>query len=480
MSSTRSLVITHPAQVFGVTWLGQLLSLIGSGLTSFAVGIEIYKRSGSVAQFSLFSFFYLMPMALLSPIAGALIDRWDRRKVMLLSDVGAGLGTCLIWLLLTGSETGAWALEPWHFYIPVILSSACGAFRWPAFQASTTLLVPREQLARAIGLIDLASGVGQVLSPLLAGMLIASIGLKGIVLVDLVTFGFAVVSLALVRMPKPPESAAGQAGRGSLGKEIAHGWGFIQSRPGLFGMMLFLLVVNLSMGMVTVLITPLVLSFAEPATLGRVMSASGVGMLAGGIAMGVWGGPKRRIHGVLGFYMLAGLALVLTGVPTNAWLVGMAVTLFLFTIPIISASSQVIWQTKVAPDLQGRVFAVRRMISLLAAPVASLLAGGLADKFFEPWMAPGGALAGTVGKVLGTGPGRGVGFMFVTLGLVAIATSLITWQFPRIRNVEDELPDAIPPRTAPAPANVTSLPSPGEAKDESAAALPAASGDSKS
>ncbi|MFP2930033.1 MFS transporter [Pyxidicoccus sp. 3LG] len=445
--STQS-AAPRPTRAFGLTWLGQVASLIGSGVTHFALGIEIYKRSGSVTQFSLLTFFYLLPMALVSPLAGVLVDRWDRRKVMLLSDLGSGISSLCIWGLLQASAAGAWAIQPWHFYGPIILSALFNAFRWPAFQASTTLMVPKEQLARANGFVELASGVGQLVSPVLAGVLLLKIGLEGIVLMDLGTFAFSMVTLLMVRFPKPPVSAEGAAARGSLWKEMGLGWRFIRSRPGLMGLLGLIAVVNIVMGMVMVLVTPLILSFTDATTLGKVMSFAGLGMLFGGIAMGVWGGPKRRIHGVLVFVMLAGLPLILALLPPSPWLVGLAAALFLFNIPILSSCAQTLWQQKVPPDVQGRVFSVRRMVNLLAAPVASVLAGVLSDTLFEPWMAPGGKLADSLGRWVGTGTGRGIALLFAVMGAVLVVQALIAWQNPHIRNLEDELPDAEPGTTA--------------------------------
>lgn len=442
MNPTPQSAAPRPTRVFGITWLGQVASLIGSGVTHFALGIEIYKRSGSVTQFSLLTFFYLLPMALVSPLAGALVDRWDRRKVMLLSDLGSGIASICIWAMLQASAAGAWTLQSWHFYGPIILSALFNAFRWPAFQASTTLMVPKEQLARANGFVELASGVGQLVSPVLAGVLLLKIGLQGIVLMDLSTFAFSMVTLLMVRFPKPPVSAEGEAARGSLWKEMGLGWRFIRSRPGLVGLLGLLAVINIVMGMVVVLITPLILSFTDAATLGKVMSLSGLGMLFGGIAMGVWGGPKRRIHGVLGFTMLAGLPLMLAVLPPSPWLMGVSAALFLFNIPIVSSCAQTIWQQKVPPDVQGRVFSVRRVVNLLAAPVASVLAGVLSDAVFEPWMAKDGALANSVGQLVGTGTGRGIALLFSALGAVLVVQALAAWQNPHIRNLEEELPDA--------------------------------------
>jgi len=475
MNRSNPLVITQPLRVFGLSWLGQLLSLIGSGLTSFAIGVEIYRLSGSITQFSLFYFSYYVPLLLLSPLAGTLADRWDRRKVLLLSDVGAGFGSLLIWLLLQAGEAGMWTLQAWHFYPAIALGAAFSTLRRPALQATTVLLIPKQHLGRANGLTELAVAAGQVAAPVLAGGLVPRIGMKGIILIDLLTFLFSVGVLLLIRFPRPPESAEGQSVQGSMWKQTTYGWTFIRTRPGLMGLLLYSAHTNLVMGLVTVLITPLVLSFADIPSLGMVVSASGLGMLLGGIFMSAWGGPKRRMLGVLGTGLPAGAVLLLAGLPPTLSLVSFAASAYLFTLPIQMSCVHTIWQSKVAPDLQGRVFAVRRMVAMSASPVAALLAGPLADDLFEPWLAPGGALADSVGRLIGTGPGRGIGFLFVAMGLLSVLATVMVWLSPRVRRVEDELPDALPasPPSVPAQAPVPAV----EAGAEDTALPPTGSGD---
>jgi MFS transporter, DHA3 family, macrolide efflux protein len=286
-----------------------------------------------------------------------------------------------------------------------------------------------------------------------------------------------VLSLLLVRFPQPPPIEADSTSKRSLWREMTYGWNFIRARPGLRGLMVFAMVGNLILGLVTVLITPLILSFADVSTLGIILSISGLGMLVGGVVMSVWGGPRRRITGLIGFNMLSGLALLVAGLPPSTLIVTLGASLFLFTTPIMMSCAQTIWQTKVAPGLQGRVFAVRRMVSLSAPPVATLLAGPLADRLFEPWMAPGGALAGSVGRVIGTGPGRGIGFLFVVLGGVTLGNALVLWLSPRVRLVEDELPDALQDTPL---RYLEQEPGPSEeAQPDSPPALAAASGEPK-
>ena len=223
--------------------------------------------------------------------------------------------------------------------------------------------------------------------------------------------------------------------------EARFGWTYIRHRPGLLALLAYFASVNLIFGFVGVLVFPLVLGFADEIAMGNAFTAAGLGMVAGSILMSAWGGPKRRIYGVLGGDIFLGLALILFGLrPSFALIVAGGVLAF-FVLPIANGSSQALWQAKVEPDLQGRVFAVRRVLAQIAGPVALLMAGPLADNVFEPLLQEGGALADTVGNVIGVGPGRGIAFLFIILGVSSIIFTIIAYLYPRLRNVEDEIPD---------------------------------------
>jgi MFS family permease len=213
----------------------------------------------------------------------------------------------------------------------------------------------------------------------------------------------------------------------------------------LFLLLWYFALANFLLNVSGVMLTPLVLSFGGPDALGLVQGAFGLGMLVGSLIMSAWGGPKRRVIGLIGFATLIPLGMMITGSSMSLVIIGMGSFVLMFFIPFASALSQAIFQTKVAPDVQGRVFAIRGMIAQSIMPLAFLISGPLADGLLEPLMADGGVLATTfVGTTLGTGPGRGIGLMFVLSGILLIAASVIAFINPRIRNLEEEIPDAIP------------------------------------
>jgi MFS family permease len=424
---------------FSIVWFGQFISLVGSGLTGFALGVWTFEQTGSATYFALIGLCAVLPRVVLSPLAGAIVDRWDRRRVMILSDLGAGLTTlCLFFLILAGQ------LQIWHIYLLTGINAAFSTLQWPAFQATTALLVPKRHLGRANGLVQLGGAVSDILAPALAGALVGIIHLQGIILIDFVTFGLAVLTLLLVRFPTARTVLGNHPAAGSLWSDMTFGWKYISTRPGLLGLLLFFAIVNFFWGMVGALITPMILGWTSSDILGMIIAIAGAGMLAGSLLMSVWGGPKRRINGVLLFELLGGACFILMGLSPSFWPVAAGAFGAHITIATVYGSNQAIWQTKVAPDVQGRVFATQQMVVRAASPLAYLLAGPLADRIFDPLLAPGGSLAGVVGQFLGVGPGRGIGLIFVLMGILLIVITLIGRLNPHIRHVEDELPDAIP------------------------------------
>jgi DHA3 family macrolide efflux protein-like MFS transporter len=427
---------------FIMIWLGQVVSIHGTHLTAFALGVWIYQHTGSVTQYSLIILCSELPSILLSPIVGAIVDRSDRRLLMILSNVGAGLCTLTLSLL----SLHGW-LTLWLICILMTFLSTCEAFLRPAFSASVSLLVPKRHLGRASGMVQTGQAVAQILSPLLAGVLIIVIQIQGVLVIDFFTYLVAICSLLLVRIPSPEVTGETIGGKGSLMREAAFGWTYIMARPGIFALLCFFAVTNFAVTMSNILITPLVLSFANAAVYGTVLSVTGVGVLAGGLVMSLWGGPKHRIYGVFFYGVVQGTSLILQGLRPNAVLIAAALFCAAFSAPIVSGCFVPIIQSKTPPDVQGRVFAAMRMVSWCSVPVAYLLAGPLSDRVFEPLMATDGALAGSLGLIIGTGTGRGIGLLFSALGIVMLLATLRIYLYPRVRNIEGEMSDKLPEAT---------------------------------
>ena len=431
-------------RTFSVIWLGQLVSALGSGLTAFALPVWIYQETGSVEAFGLLFFAATVPSVLLSPFAGALVDRWDRRAVLVASDGAAALMTLVLAALL---YTGTFQL--WHLFVVSALGSALGTFQSPAFNAAVGMLVPQRHFARASGMMQTSDAVSGILTPLIAGVLVTTIGLWGILAIDFATFLVAVGTLAAVRIPNPEPSGEP---RRSLLREAHDGWAFVRARPALLYLLIYFPIVNLATGMTSPLFTPLVLSFATPAQLGAAVSVSSVGLLLGGLALSTWGGPERKVRGLVMGQIASMGCIIAAGLRPSVPLIAAAMFLNLAVGSVAAACSQAIWLSKTPKHMLGRVFAIRRMLALSTMPVAALACGPVAERVFKPLLVEGGPLADSVGRVLGVGPGRGIGLMFVLIGAFVICMTLLLYANPRVRRLEDEIPDAVPPRPVPDPA----------------------------
>jgi MFS family permease len=432
-------------------WCGQVLSLVGSSLTNFALSIWLYQRSNSTTQFALLILSTTLPAILVSPVAGVFVDRWSRRWTMILSDFCAGLCTlCIAGLFVTGK------LEVWNLCLLTALSSSFSTFQGLAYSAATTLMVPKEQLGRASGMVQSGTAVAGIISPLLATALLATIQLQGIILLDFATLCFALLCLLLVQFTEVKTEKAQEEKVGSILEDAVFGWNYFMERPGLVGLLVFIASGNFLVGLAEALTAPLVLSFASLTALATISSIDSIGMLLGSLAMSFWGGLQRQMATVFISMLLIGVSCLVSGLRASAVLFSISDFCLFFLIPIINGSIQVIYQKKVAPEVQGRVFSFRRTIAQSSLPLAYLAAGPLADRVFEPLMASGGSLADSIGQIIGFGRGRGMALIFVIAGIFTVLLTCIAYLYAPLRQVEDDLPDTIPD----APALDTSLKSP--------------------
>jgi DHA3 family macrolide efflux protein-like MFS transporter len=423
--------------VFLTIWLGQLISSLGSGLTTFALGVYIFQATHSVTQFSVIVVFGSLPGILLAPLAGVLADRWNRGTAMAVSQAGSALCVLSMSLLLMMGR-----LDLWEICLAVAAGSVFHSLQWTSFSAATTGLVPKASLGRASGMVQLAQTMSLILSPLIAGPLIMLIPIGAILLLDVLSYFVAFMTVVLVPIPNPPRTIA-KTENTTMAVEMKQGWNYIRERHGLFYLLLFFTATNFAMAVTYVLITPMMLSFASPMVLSRIISAFGLGLVISGVVMSLWRGPSARIRVVLWVVFFQGLGLLLCGVHQNTWLIAAGLCIVGLGIPIVNACTQAIWQTKTAPEIQGRVFAVRRMLVQAAAPVAYLIAGPLADRVFGPLLAVGGAWTNSVGRVIGVGPSRGIAFLFILAGAMVTLTAIVSWMARPLRQIESDVPDAL-------------------------------------
>lgn len=413
-------------------WLciGQIASLLGSGLTSFSLGVWLFRQTGSAIDLSLLAVAATLPGVLVAPLAGVLVDRFDRRSMMILSDGGAALGTLVLVLLLVAGQ-----LRLAHLFVIVGSGSAFTALQYPAFSAALAALAPDRYLGRINGLVEFGVAGVQTTAPLLGAFLLGLVGLGGVVAFDFLTFAFSIAVLSLLRVPRPEPSPERPE---APFRRLSFGWRYIRRHPALMHLLGFFATLNFLVPMALLLTTPLVLSIATAEALGTVLSSSALSAVLGGALMGAWGGPERKVRGVLAAGPLMAAGLVVLGLrPAVPWMT-LGLSLVFFVLPILNGCSQTIWMRRVEPAYQGRVFATRRMIAQFTSPAAFLIAGPLAEKLFEPLLMPSGALAATfLGRLFGTGPGRGTGLLLVALGLVLAGACVAAAFDPALRRVEN-------------------------------------------
>ena len=420
---------------FVVVSLSQLLSMTGTRVSAFGLGVWVYLETGSATRFSFILICAVFPGLLALPFAGAVVDRWDRRLVMIISDlIGiSGTGLCLL-LYATGS------LEIWHIYVAAGIGAIANAFQLPAYIAATAQLVPKQYLARISGVVQALVALSQTTGPLLGAALILYVGIGGVLAIDVATLCASIAVLAATRFP----DALFRKREESVWREVVGGFRYIARRRGFVAMNTYFLGYNLLLGFVIALTPPLVLSFASAGTLSLATMLGGVGGVVGGFVMALWGGFERRATGMIGFCVLTGMGMIVVGLyPAPVYPI-IGLVMIGASIALLNGHWQTLIQNKVGMELQGRMITTNRMIANLTEPLGYFIAGWLADAMFEPAMRAGGALSDSIGRFFGTGPGRGMALMIVVLGAVQVLVAVIGLRWRTLRYMEDALPDAIP------------------------------------
>ncbi|MCZ7429777.1 amino acid adenylation domain-containing protein [Micromonospora sp. WMMA1949] len=415
---------------------GQLISSTGSALTAFALPIWLFNRTGSVANLGLLWALALICGVLMLPVAGALVDRVSRRRIMMTASCFAGSVQLVLATLLWTDN-----LVLWHIYMLVALSSVAGSFQRIAFQSAVPQLVPKRYLGHAMGITQLSTGVATLLMPAFAAGLLATIELKGILLVDVASYVFAVLTLAVVRFP----DALGWRPRERLLVAIANGMRYSWRHRGFRLMLGYFALGNIFLAPALVLITPLVLSFGSPTQVAQVALAEAVGAVLGGVLMSLWGGPrKRRMIGVLIGNMGTAIGCVLIGLDASVAMICVGFCWLAMSMTTAQSIYATIVQVKVPQRFHGRVFSLNQTISWSTLPIGFALLAPGATALFEPMLAPGGALAGSVGAVIGTGPGRGIGFAYICFGVALILITLGGFSIRLLRRFDIEVEDSLP------------------------------------
>jgi MFS family permease len=420
---------------FIVVWAGQVVSVFGSNLSGFALGVWLYQRTGSASNFALVALCTVLPQLLLSPLAGVWVDRYNRRWMMALADSGAAL--CTLWL---AALFFSGHIQVWHILLATAVASAFGSLQTPAYNALVASTIQREQLGRVNGLLQFGRALADILAPSVAGLLVVTIRVPGVLLLDLATFVFAILTLVLARFPglekAVPASPHTPAIKSSWRQALQAGWHALRAEQGLFNLLRYQIVFSFLWNLFGVLVTPMLLGFSTPAGLGTALTIAGLGLLTGSIVMTAWGGPKRRLAGLLFFELVSAAAFCLMGARPNLVLVAGAAFLAHWTLAFVSSLSDAIWQSQVPQEVQGRIFALKQTAVKVGTLCAYLLAGVLADRFLEPLLRPGGAMVNSLGPWFGIGPGRGIAVLFFLIGLVKVISVIWIYALPGTRRLD--------------------------------------------
>lgn len=429
-------VVAPTVRSFLAVAMGQLVSMTGSALTEFALPLWIYLQTGSVAQLGLLAALGLVPGLLVAPLAGAVVDRYDRRRVMLAGDIAAG-GTQLALALLYLSG----GLTVTHIYPLLACLSVALVVQRLAYGSAVPQLVPKRYLGHANGVVQLGNGVAQVMVPLLAVGVLATVGLGGILLIDVLSYTVAIGTLLLVRFPP---AMAGKR-KESLRAEIVHGWRHSWGSPGLRAVLLFFAVFNVFLAPLFLLLSPLVLGFADLAAVGWVSFAGGLGVLLAGVAMAAWGGPPhRRVRAMLLCTLGLAASAMLSGLRPDLVLVATGVFGLSFALTIVNALYFTVVQVKVPQRFHGRVLALNTMIAWSTLPLGWVVVAPLAADVLGPLLESDGPLTGALGPLLGTGPDRGIALVYLLCGLAMAALVALAFRVRTLAQFDDDVPDAEP------------------------------------
>ena len=395
---------------FFTIWTGQAASLVGSELVQFALVWWLTKRTGSATALAIASMMGLLPQIVLSPFAGALVDRWNRRVVMAVADGAIALATLGLAVLFAFD-----AVDVWHVYVLMFVRSLGGAFHWPAMQASTSLMVPHEQLARVAGLNQMLFGAVGIVAPPLGALMLEMASVQGALAVDIATAVLAVGALAFVHVPQPVRRAEG---RGLLGvlTDMRQGWRYVWAWPGLVGLIVLALIVKVALTPAFSLLPLLVRQHyggeaPQYSLLNVVVSA---GVVCGGVVLSAWGGFKRKIYTTMMGICVLGAGLLGLGLLPREWFPVAVASGFVtgLVIPLIDGPIMAITQSRVLPEMQGRVFTLMGSLLSLTSPIGLALAGPVADRL-------------------------GLGVWYLVAALLCFATGLAGAMIPAVVHIEE-------------------------------------------
>lgn len=413
--------------------IAQSLAIFGSTLTAYGLGIWLYEEVGSVTIYALIAFANAMPVVLLSPIAGTIVDRINRKHAIVVSQMASVL-VMLLLLVLFWFNT----LSPWHIIALVALNACFVSFVIPAISATIPLMVGKNQLTQANGLIALAFGIIQLTSPAISGSLYQHFGLKTIFFLNIATFAIAISAVAITHIPQP-RSMTAQAE--NLQGSLMQGLHFILSIKSLSLNIIYYSLIAAVMVSMGIMVQPMLLALTDAQTMGLIMSFAASGLIIGSMTMILCKNVEHHMPIILSATFIAGLACLLTPITHNVWLLTLGGFCIMASYPLFEANNRAILQRKIDPALLGRVIGWRNFSLGICQATLLVAAGLLADNFFEPGMEEGGFLTPFFADLYGIGKGRGIAVFLSLLGAVILAVSFLAWLTPALRYMDKIMDD---------------------------------------
>lgn len=414
--------------------LTQIFSMIGSQISGLVIGIYLYQTTGNATPLALTAFFAMLPNLFAASIAGVISDRYDRRLIMAFADLGQAIVTFGLFLSFISG-----GFQVWHLYLAALIQQTFGVFQGPAFSASVTMLVPPEQRDRANSMSQITGPMAGIIAPAIAGVVYVLVGVPGAIMIDLLTFFVAFVVMLRIHIPQPERTDAGQALSGSWRKDLMAGFRYLWARQPLFWLAIFAASLNLLFTGLWTIMTPYILSrtHSEP-LLGLISSLMNIGMVIGAVAAGALVKPRYRVQAAVGTIFVTSIMIALFGMAQTPMALIVFGFIMLMPTPAANTAFMSLLQDKVAPDVQGRVFAVLQQISMMFAPLSNLIIGPLVDQVFEPAVGKPGWER--FAPLVGNEPGAGMGLLLVCVGVAAAIVCVVYYAQPTIRHAERKLP----------------------------------------
>ena len=414
---------------FLLIWFGQFISMIGSGLTIFALGVFVYQQTHAVSSYTSILLCVFLPPFILRPFGGILADRYDRRLMMLIGDLGATLGLLFIFFIMLKGN-----IQLWQIYLGIAISSIFSAFQDPAYKASVTDLLSEAQYAKASGLVQLASSAQHLISPFLAGILLTIIDIKFIFMIDISTF--LIASAIIIWIRKTLVITKTEKPKQNFIADFKEGITEFSKNKGVIWLVGIIMIVLFFVGLLQALFLPMLLSLTGPKIAGITQSVSASGMLIGSLFIGLFGSKNKHVKVLSISLFLAGLFFANLGLSTSIIFIIIVGFMFFAVLPFVNTSIEVLIRVNIDNKKQGRVWSIISTITYLGSIVAFVVAGFLADKVFNPLLEVNGKLAGTVGSIIGVGEGRGIGLMLIISGIMISFISISILKNKFIRNLE--------------------------------------------